>query len=298
MRVEVINDFFCNIADGAHGDNDAVSIGSAIVVKELVVGAELLVDLLHIGFNDCGQSIVVLVASLTVLEEDIAVFVRAAHCRSVRIQAMLTELVDSLHIAHFLEILVVPDSDFLDLMGGTEAVKEVDERNTTLDSSQMGNSAEIHNFLRVGFAEHSKTGLAASVDIGVVTEDVQSMGSKRTGRNVEHARKKLAGDFVHIRDHQEQTLRGGVGRCEGTGGQRAVYGTGSACLRLHFDDLDAVAEDVQTTLCGPLIDIVCHGAGRGDGIDAGYFGKGVADMRGGSIAVHGFEFSCQNKIPP
>ena len=72
---EVVDDFFCNVADGAHCNDYAVGIGSAVVVKQLVVGAELFVDLAHVLLNDLGDSVVVLVGGLTVLEEDISVLV-------------------------------------------------------------------------------------------------------------------------------------------------------------------------------------------------------------------------------
>ena len=39
-----------------------------------------------------------------------------------------------------------------------------------------------------------------------------------------------------------------------------------------------------------------HGAGGGDGENAGYLSEGVADICGGVIAVHGFELSC-HRVP-
>ena len=46
----------------------------------------------------------------------------------------------------------------------------------------------------------------------------------------------------------------------------------------------------------PLVHVVGHGAGRGDGVDAGYLGKGVADICRSIVAVHGFELSC-HRVP-
>ena len=220
------------------------------------------------------------------LEEDIAVLVRTAHGRVLRVQCALTERLDSIHIAHFLEILIIPDGDLLDLVGGTEAVEEVDERNTALDGSQMRNSAEIHNLLRVGLSEHCKTGLTTCIDVGVVTEDVQRVGSDAACRYVEHAGQQLTGDLVHIRDHEEQTLRSGVGGGQRTGIQRAVNGTRSTSLGLHLLDLNGSTEDVFDALCRPLVNIVCHRAGRRDRIDTGDFREGVGDICRSIVAVH------------
>ena len=150
----------------------------------------------------------------------------------------------------------------------------------------MRHGSQIHDLLHVALGEHGKAGLAAGVDVAVVAEDVQRMGSYGTGRDMEDGREQLACDLIHVRDHQQQTLRSGVGGGQRAGCERAVHRAGGAGLGLHLDDLDAVAEDVEATLRRPLVNVVRHRAGRGDGVDAGYFGKGVADMRGGGIAVH------------
>ena len=85
---------------------------------------------------------------------------------------------------------------------------------------------------------------------------------------------------------------------QSTGGQRAVNGTGGTSFGLHLNNLYSVAEDVLATSSRPLIDIVGHGAGGGNGVDASNLSKGIADMSGSSVAVHCFEFSSQNEIPP
>jgi len=298
MSVQVVDDFFDHVVDRTHSYDHTVGIGCAVVVEQLVVGAQLFVDLSHVLLDHCGQSVVVLVACLTVLEEDIVVLVRATHCGTLGIQRVLAECFHSLHVGHFLQILVVPDRDLLDLMGGTETVEEVNEGNTAFNGCQVSNSAQIHNFLHVGLSQHSKAGLTAGVHVGVVTEDVQSLSGYGTGRDVEHGGQQLAGDLVHVGDHQQQTLGSGVGGGQSTGGKRAVDSAGSTCFGLHLNDLDGVAEDVLPACGGPLINVVSHGAGGGNGVDASYFRKGIADVGGSGIAVHGLEFSCQDEIPP
>ena len=293
VGVHVVDDFFCHVADGAHGDDDAVCIGRAIVVEQLIVGAELFVDLAHILLNDCGQLIVELVAGFTMLEEDIAVFVRAAHCRMLGVQRVLAERRNSVHVAHFLEVRIIPHSDLLDLVGGTEAIEEVQERNLAFDCSQMGNGRKVHDFLRVGLAHHGEAGLAASHNVGVITEDVQSVRRDGTCRNVEHAGQLLSGDLVHVGDHQKKTLGCGVGGGQSAGAEGAVNCTGCTGFGLHFDDLDGGAEDVLQTGCRPLVDKVCHGGRRGDGVNARDFSKRIGYMSRSIVAVHGFKFTSQ-----
>ena len=74
--------------------------------------------------------------------------------------------------------------------------------------------------------------------------------------------------------------------------------TGSAGFRLHLHNLYRVPENVFPSGGRPLVYVVGHGAGGGDGIDTSYFCKRIADMSGSSVAVHGFKFSGQSEIPP
>ena len=208
------------------------------------------------------------------------------------IQGVLAEGLDSVHVAHIGEILVVPHSDLLDLVGGAEAVKEVDERDLAGKSGQMRHGGEIHDLLHVALAEHGEAGLTAGHDVGVVAEDVQRVGRNGTGGDVEHAGELLSRDLVHIRDHQQQALRGRVGGRQRTGAQGAVHRAGSTGFGLHLDDLDLVAEDVLLAVCGPLVDQVGHRGGRRDGVNGRDFTESIAYVSRSIIAVHGFHFSC------
>ena len=97
------------------------------------MGAQLLVDLVHVLHHDAHQIIVSGVGGFTVLEEYVAVLMGTAHCRMLRIKRMVTERFYGIHIAHFFEICVIPLFDLLNLVRGTETVKEVDKRNLALD---------------------------------------------------------------------------------------------------------------------------------------------------------------------
>ena len=67
------------------------------------------------------------------LEEYITVLMRTTSCRMLRIQCVCTELLNSVHWTHFLQILIVPLLDLLNLMRSTETIEEVDERNLALE---------------------------------------------------------------------------------------------------------------------------------------------------------------------
>ena len=118
------------------------------------------------------------------------------------------------------------------------------------------------------------------------------MGGHGTGGHMEHAGHQLTGQLVHIGDHEQQALRSGVGGGQGTGGQRAVDGTGSASLGLHLHHLHGLAKDVLPASSGPLIHIVRHGAGRSDGVNTRNLCECVGHVSGSGVAVHSFELTC------
>ena len=284
---EVVDNFLGNVAYRTHCDDHAVCIGSAVVVEEIVIRTELLVDLLHVLLNNSGQCIVNRVAGLAVLEEHVVVLMGTAHSRMLRVQSVSTELRNGIHVAHFLEVSVVPELNLLDLMGGTETVEEVEERNLALDCCEMSNGGEIHNFLRVGLRHHGETGLTARIHVAVVTEDVQGLRSNATCGYIENTRELLGSNLVHIRDHQKKTLR--CGKCGGdsTGSKGTVNGTCSAGFGLHLGNFNRVAEDVLAAFRRPLVDGIGHRAGRGDGVNTGNFRKRIGYVSGSGIAIHG-----------
>ena len=183
-------------------------------------------------------------------------------------------------------------------MGGPEAVEEVNEGNAALNGGQVSHGAQVHDLLGVSLAQHGKTGLTAGIHVGMIAEDVQSLSGHGTSGDMEYTRQQLTGNLVHIGDHQQQALRSSIGSRQSAGCQRTVHRAGSAGFGLHLHNLHRVAEDVFAAGSGPLVHIVSHGAGGGDGVDTSYFRERVADMSGSSVAVHGFEFSGQSEIPP
>ena len=225
------------------------------------------------------------------LEEDIAILMAAAHVGMLGIQSVLTELLHGVHVAHILQILVIPHGDLLDLVAGAEAVEEVDEGNLALQSGQMGHGRQIHDLLDVALAQHGKAGLAAGHHVGVVAEDVQRLGGHGTGGDMEHGGQLLGCDLVHVGDHQQQALGSGIGGGQSAGAQRTVNRAGSAGLRLHFHHLDLGAEDVLQPVGGPLVHKVGHGGRRGDGIDGGNLGERVGHVRRSVVTIHGLHFS-------
>ena len=102
-----------------------LGVCSAVVVEELIVGAQLGIDLAHVLLDDGGNCIVVGVAGLTSLEEDVRVLSGAPENRMVGVQSPVAERLNGVHVDHVLQVCIIPDLDLLQLMRGAEAVEEV-----------------------------------------------------------------------------------------------------------------------------------------------------------------------------
>ena len=289
--VEVVDDLLDHVAEGAHGHDHAVGVRGAVVVEELVVGADAVVDLVHVVLDDGRQGVVVAVAGLAVLEEDVAVLMGTAGGGLLGVQGVVAEGLDRLPVDHVGQLVIVPAGHLLDLVRGAESVEEVEERHAALDGREVRHRGEVHDLLDVALGEHREAGLAAGHDVGVVAEDVERLGGHGARAHVEHGRQLLGGDLVHVGDHQEQALGGGVRGGQRACGERAVDRAGGSALRLHLGHLDRSPVDVLAALGRPLVDVVGHGAGGGDGVDARHLGKGVRDVRCGVVAVHRLERS-------
>ncbi len=162
------------------------------------------------------------------MEEDIAVFVAAPHLGALRAQSTGAESFHRLHVAHLLKILIIPNLDFLKLMGSAEAVEEVQKWHAPLDRGQVGHRRKVHDFLGVCLGNHGKSGLAAGHHIGMVSKNAQGMACEGTRRYVKHSRQQLTRDFIHIRHHEQKALGCRIRGGEGARVQAAVDGAGSA----------------------------------------------------------------------
>ena len=208
------------------------------------------------------------------------------------VQRVPPETGHRVHVQHFTQVVVVQHIDLLNLMAGAETVKEMHEGHPGLDGGEMGHGGQVHALLHAGGGQLGEARLTAGHHIGVVAENGKGAGAHGPGRHMDHARQQLAGDAVQGRDHQHQALGGGVAGGQSTGLQGAVHGAAGAGLALHLHQPHRLAEDVLAPVGGPGVHVFRHGAGGCDGINRCDFGKRIACISGGFIAVHGFLLHC------
>src|SRR5574344_980647 len=122
----------------------------------------------------------------------------------------------------------------------------------------MRNGCQVHNLLNRTRAEHSKTCLTTSHNILMITKDTQRVRSQCTSRNIEHTWQQFTCDFIHIRDHKEQTLRCCECSGESTSLQRTVNGTSSTTLRLQNQNKNVLSPEVLATTGSPFVNMLRH----------------------------------------
>ncbi len=206
------------------------------------------------------------------------------------LSARLQERFQRVAVEHGRQARLVDELDFLNLVRRAEAVEEVQERHARFERHDVRHARQIHHLLHRRGGQHGEPGLAGGHDVLVVSENRQRLCGQRTRRDVEHARQQFAGNLVHIGNHKKQTLRSGERRGQRAALQRTVHGTRGTGLRLHFDDLDRLSEDILATLGGPLVHEFGHGRRRRDGIDCSHLRKQVGDVCRSIISITGDKF--------
>ena len=285
---EVIDDLLGALAGRAHHHDDPLGILSAIVVEDVVVAAGDLVDPLHVALYDVGDRIVSGVVGFLALE----IHVRALHGgtvdRVLGVHGNVVELSHGVLIQQLGGLVQIQHLDLLDLMAGAEAVMEVQEGHAGLDGGQMGHGSQIHNLLHAGGGHHGNAGGAAGHHVLMIAEDVVGLLCHGPGRHMEHGGHPVTGHNVHIGDHQQQALRGGEGGRHSAGLRNAVERAGGAALGLHLHQSYGLTEHVLTAGRRPLVHLLTHGGGGGDGENSRYISEMIGNIGAGLIAVHCF----------
>ncbi len=91
----------------------------------------------------------------------------------LRIERAGAEVLDELVVDHLADDFGRDLVDLLDLVGGAEAVEEVEERNLRLERRGMRDHRHVVRLLDAVRAEHRKARLTAGHHIALVAEDAE-----------------------------------------------------------------------------------------------------------------------------
>ena len=245
---QVLDGFFHTVRGGPHDDGDSFRVGGPDVIEEFVFPAREFRELVHYFLNNRGSCLVVFVAGFPGGEEYVGVLAGTADHRFFRREAAGPVGVYEIGGNHFPHGVVGDFLNLLLLVGGPEAVEEVEEGHAGAQRGFLGDQSHVHHFLDVIGGEHPEAGGAGRHDVGVIAENVQSLGRYGAGGDVENRRGKLPGDLEHVGNHQEQTLGSGKGRRQRACRQRPVNGARGSGLALQFDDMGKGSPDIFAAL--------------------------------------------------
>ena len=170
-----VGDILGNIGNRADGNDDTFCILCAIIVKQMIVTAGQAGNVIHISLHNVRNSQIEWVGCFAMLEIYIRIFSGSADNRMVRSHGMFSETGQCLFVDQRFQFIIIEDFYLLDFMTGTESIKEIDEWYTAFDGCQMGNSGQIHNFLRIGFSQHGTAGSTGGHYVLMITENRKRM---------------------------------------------------------------------------------------------------------------------------
>jgi hypothetical protein len=256
--VQPLHHLVDGLGAGAHDHDHVLGLGVSDVVEESVGASRHLGEAIHGCLDVARAGVVEAVDGFTGLEEGVRVLGGTANHRTVGAQGTVAMGADLVLVHQPAELIVRQQLDLGDLVGSPEAIEEVDEGNAAGQGGHLRDAGEVVRLLHRAAAQHAPAGLPAGVDVRVVAEDGQGVGGHRPRRHVKHRRGQLAGDLVHVRDHEEQALGRRERRGQRAGLQRSVNRTRGAALGLHLDDIGNGAPDVLAALGRPLVRELAH----------------------------------------
>ena len=281
-----IHNLLQGTADRTHGHNHIGGVRGAVIIEGLIIGADGGIDLVHVLHHHVHQVVVGGVGGLSVLEEGLRGLIGAAVVGMMGQVRLGMEAVNGIPVHHPLQGLIVPGPQLLNLVGGAEAVEEVDKAHAGLDGGQVRHRRQVHHLLGSAGGQHCHAGAPACHDILVIPEDGQGVGGQGPRRHMEDSGQPLACNLIQIGDHEQQALGGGKGGGQRAGGQGAMDRACGAGLGLHFHDIDAVSKNISTVLVGPFVHMLRHGRGGRDGVNGSDFCKRIRHVAGGRVGVH------------
>ena len=245
--------FAQRVRAGTHHDRNPLGFRIAAVFEQAIAAAGRFAEPVHALLHDLRQTGVIRVGTFPPLEVDVRVLRGPADTGVVRIQRTGAVRTNQILVDHVSDLLIRQQHDLADLVRSPKAVKEVDERHARLQRRGLGDQRHVVRFLHRRGSQLRKAGIADGGDVGMVAEDRQTLRRQRTRRHMNDRRRQLAGDLVHVRNHQQQALRRREGGRHRAGLQRAVHRPGRSTFALHLRHQRDLAPDVPLAFRRPLV---------------------------------------------
>ena len=170
-RVECVDRLLDRARRRAHDDRDAVRVRGAVVVDEPIPPAGPRGEFVHYLLDDAGHGAVEQVRGLAALEEDVGVLRGAADHGGIGRHAPAAEGEHVVVADQRPEVVGFEQRDLVDLVRGSEAVEEVEERDPGPERRGVGHQREVVGLLDRPRREHRPAGRPRVHDVAVVAED-------------------------------------------------------------------------------------------------------------------------------
>ena len=269
----------------AHYDDYLFRVRRALVLVGLVCPAGELAELVHLFLDYVGALLVIGIARLPRLEEHVGILRGAADERPVGVERAGADVENLVVVDHLAHDFVGNHVVGVDLVGGSETVEEMEERHAAVEGGGVGDERHVVRLLHAVGAEHRKSRLAARHHVGLVAENREPVARHGARGNVHHEARELAGDLVHVRNHQQEPLRRRESRHQRARLQCAVHGARHAALALELAYGRSSPPDVLFAFYRPLLTIFRHGRRRCDGIYRDGFTHAEGDRSDGFVSV-------------
>ncbi len=195
------------LAARSHHDEHALGLRVPGVLDDAHAAAGALGELCHRVLDDVSHAGVEGVHRLTRLEVDVRVLRGSPDERPLRRECPAAMASHELLGHERAQVVVGQELDRVQLVRGSEPVEEVQERHARPQRRGLCDQRQVVGLLDGCRGEQRESRLPGRHDVRVVAEDRQALCGQRAGGDVQHRRRQLAGDLVHVRDHQQQALR-------------------------------------------------------------------------------------------
>ena len=256
-----------------------------MVIEQAVVTSATFSETLHSPVEYVRDRRVVRIDRFPALEIHVGILRGSAHLRVIGAESASAVFEHVTVVDQRPQVGVFQRQHAVEFVRGTEAVEKMHERHAALQGGHLCQQGYVLCLLHRSGGEQGEPGLAYAHHVGMITEYRQPLGGQRTGRDVDHRRGQLAGNLVHVGDHQQQALRGRESRGQGSGLQGAVDRPGGAAFALHLGDARHLAPEVGAAFGRPLVGEFAHRRGRRDRVDRADLVEPVGHRNAGLVAV-------------
>ncbi len=193
--------FFNRAGAGSHDDDDALGVGRAHVVEEMVGAAGEAREFVHDVLHDGRAGEIERIAGFAGLKEDVGILRCAAKDRMVRREGALAMSADKLLVEQGADGLVGDCEGLVDLVRCAEAVEEMHEGDARFERRDVRDERHVAGFLHGVRREHRITRRPAGHHVRVVAEDRERVRGDGARRDVNDVGGELACDLEQVGDH-------------------------------------------------------------------------------------------------